>query len=158
MNNTTPILFAPIFTCVVLAFAWMVAQKIQHATVQYAIGVIRKVLIVFLIAPALVFFLWLGADCGFSGKAAASGWYLSMHPELVNKNLKLPTVKDSRGQIIVSEPKDADELIERIGGGITMTYLLGVFAGVAYVFLQWMILGEGKPAIVAKAGNGEQNT
>ncbi|WP_423383444.1 hypothetical protein [Burkholderia sp. LMG 32019] len=136
-------LFNHSFACAFLAVLWLFVQKVPSETVQYGIGVLRKLLTVFLIAPALLFFLWFGVDSGFNSDVAASQVFEAMQVGSRSKNLEVPTIKDDHGRIVMSEPRTEAELVSRVGGGIHMTYWLGAIVGALYVLLQWSIL-EGK--------------
>lgn len=123
--------------CVLAAFVWLLAQRVSHPKVQYALNVIRKLVTVFVIVPALVFFLWLGGSGGFDSFAIANQ---------LNQAAKMDTYKDTPiikaddGTVIAGPPESEAEMIERTASGIRLTYVAGVFMGTMFLILRWLIV------------------
>ncbi|MBN3815869.1 hypothetical protein G3N57_04270 [Paraburkholderia sp. Se-20369] len=127
-------LFSALSLIVVGVAIWLLAHRLEHDTVRYAIGVIRKLLAVFVVAPALVFFLWVGVGAGFNAYEVAKQ---ASGPTVASD---VPTIKDEQGRVLMSPPRSAEEGRQRLSRGIASTYWIGVLIGALYVLAFWAVV------------------
>jgi hypothetical protein len=113
---------------------WLLAHRVEHDTTRYAIGVVRKLLAVFVVAPSLVFFLWVGVGAGFNAYEVANQ---VSEPTAASD---VPTIKDDQGRVLMSRPRSAQEARQRLGRGIASTYWIGVLIGGLYVLAFWAVV------------------
>lgn len=131
-----PQIFSMLSATAVGLAVWLLAHRIESETLRYAIGVIRKLFAAFIVAPALVFFLWIGVGAGFNADEIAKS--LSGAPAASD----IPTIKDAEGRVLMSPPRSEDETRQRLTRGITSTYWIGVVAGVLYLLAFWAVVEQ----------------
>lgn len=102
--------------------------------VGYAITVLRKFVFVFVVAPALMFFLLLGIDSRFDADSLAKELVQITKPDLPDSR----PVVDKMGHVIRSPATTQAEVNRRLADGIQSMYWMGAFVGaISLVFSSW---------------------
>ncbi|KWN79261.1 hypothetical protein WM24_27475 [Burkholderia ubonensis] len=102
--------------------------------IGYAITVLRKLVFVFVVAPALMFFLLLGADSRFNADNLAKELVQITTPDLPHSQADV----ERMGPVVGAPATTQTEVNRRVADSIRNLYWMGVFLGaISLVISSW---------------------